>query len=280
MNVVFVGIGLMGGSMALAMKEFDFAQNYIGCSRNPQTIQKAIDLGLINQSGELEEIVPKADYVILATPIDTIIKQLPRILDLIKEDAIVIDLGSTKESIVGCIKNHSKRKNFIATHPIAGTEYSGPESAFANLYKDKICIICDKEKSDPIAVKKVEELYNKMKMRLVYMSSKEHDSHLAYVSHLSHIISFALSNTVLDQEKNSKDILNLSGSGLASTVRLAKSSPAMWVPILLDNKTHITQAIEDYVIHLNDLKKSIENNNTQDIFNYLLRANEIEKILK
>lgn len=280
MNVVFVGIGLMGGSMALAMKEFHFAQNYIGCSRNPQTIKKALDLKLVNQSGELEEVVPQADFVVLATPIDAIIKQLPTVLDLIKENAVVIDLGSTKESIAKSIEDHPKRKNYVATHPIAGTEYSGPESAFASLYQDKVCIICDKEKSDPTAVKKVEEMYTQMKMKLVYMSAKEHDSYLAYVSHLSHIISFALSNTVLDEQKNSKAILNLAGSGFASTVRLAKSSPGMWVPILLDNKTHIIQAIEDYISHLKEIKTAIENNNAQEIFNYLLRANEIGKILK
>lgn len=280
MNIVFIGIGLMGGSMSLAMKTFDFAKNYIGVSRNSKTLNKALKLNLINQSGNIEEVLPTADFVVLATPIDAIIKQLPLVLDLIKEDAIVLDLGSTKENIANGIENHPKRKNYVATHPIAGTEYSGPESAFASLYQGKVCIICDKEKSNPIALKKVEELYNKMQMKLVYMSAKEHDSYLAYVSHLSHIISFALSNTVLDEQKNSKAILDLAGSGFASTVRLAKSSPEMWVPILLDNKQHITQAVDDYINHLKEIKKSIENNNTQEIFNYLLRANEIEKILK
>ena len=280
MNVVFFGIGLMGGSMALAMKEFGFAQNYYGISRNSETIKKAIQLGLINQSGAIEEIVPKADVVVLATPINSIINQLPLVLDLIKDDAVVIDMGSTKESITKSVENHPKRKNFVATHPIAGTEYSGPESAFANLYKEKVCIICDQEKSNPQIVKKVEELYTKMQMKLVYMSAKEHDSYLAFVSHLSHILSFALSNTVLEKEKNNKAILDLAGSGFASTVRLAKSSPDMWVPILLDNQNHVIQAIEDYIHQLKNLKQSISHQNAQEIFNFIKKANEIGKIVK
>lgn len=280
MNIVFIGIGLMGGSMALAMREFDFAENYIGVSRNPETIKKAMELGLINQSGSIEEVVPKADFVVLATPINSIIDQLPKILDLIKEEAVVIDLGSTKESIAKSVEKHPKRKNFVASHPIAGTEYSGPESAFASLYKDKICIICDKEKSDATVLKKAEELYTKMQMKLIYMNAKEHDSHLAYVSHLSHIISFALSNTVLEKEKNNNSILDLAGSGFASTVRLAKSSPEMWLPILLDNQNHVVNAIEDYINQLKKIKQSITNQNTQEIFNYILRANEIGKIVK
>jgi prephenate dehydrogenase len=280
MNIVFIGIGLMGGSMALAMRELNYATNYIGVSRNPETIKKAIQLNLINQSGEIESVIPTVDFVVLATPIDAIKKQLPLILDLIKEDAVVIDLGSTKESIAQCAENHPKRKNFVATHPICGTEYSGPESAFASLYQNKVCIICDKEKSHPIALKKVEDLYTKMQMKLIYMNAVEHDLHLAFVSHLSHIISFALSNTVLDEQKNSKAIFDLAGSGFESTVRLAKSSPEMWVPILLDNKKAIIQAIENYTNHLNEIKSSIKKNNAEEIFNYLLRGNAIGKILK
>jgi prephenate dehydrogenase len=280
MNIVFIGIGLMGGSMALAMRELDFATNYIGVSRNPETIKKAIKLNLINQAGKLEHVVPTADFVVLATPIDAIKNLLPKVLDLIHENTVVIDLGSTKESIKSLVETHPKRKNFIATHPICGTEYSGPESALPNLYKNKVCIICDKEESDPIHLKKVEELYTKMQMKLIYMSSQEHDEHLAFVSHLSHLISFALSHTVLEEEKNGKAILDLAGSGFASTVRLAKSSPDMWVPILLDNKKSVIHALENYISNLTEIKSLIKENKTQEIFNYLLRANEIGKILK
>ncbi|MFA9289920.1 MAG: prephenate dehydrogenase [Solirubrobacteraceae bacterium] len=280
MNVVFIGIGLMGGSMSLAMKKNNFAKNYQAISRNVTTLKKAVELNLIDSHGTFQELVPNADFIVLATPIDAIINQLPMVLDLIKETAVVIDLGSTKKSIVDSVVNHPKRKNFVAIHPIAGTEYSGPESALADLYENKTCILCDIEKNTPIILNKVKELLHLLKMNLVYMSSSDHDLYLAYVSHLSHIISFSLSNTVLNNKENSKEILNLAGSGFASTVRLAKSSPEMWLPIYLDNKQNIIKAIDGFTTKLLEIKTAIEKNDSKKIVEFLYNGNKIGKILK
>lgn len=280
MVVTFLGTGLMGGSMALAMKEVSFAEHIIGVNRTEKSNKEALSLGLVDEVLPFAEAVKKADLVVVGTPINVMEKQLPEVLDLIKEETLVIDLGSTKFNVISCVKNHIKRANFVATHPICGTEDSGPTAAFKDLYKGKIALICNPEESKIVFVERVKDLYSKLKSRVIEMDAKAHDLHIAYVSHLSHISSFALANTVLNKEKDVNNIFHLAGSGFASTVRLAKSSPNMWVPIFTHNKENILNGLESYISELEEIKTLIKENKEDELYAYLEKANKIRKILK
>lgn len=278
MQVTIIGLGLIGGSMALDLKSNGFATRIIGVDANLSNAQKALELGIADEIRDLEAALDSR-VIIIAVPVTTTSALLPKILDTIAEDTVVIDTGSTKQQICKIAKKHKKGKQFVGTHPIAGTEYSGPEAAQKGLFKDKLGILCV-EDSALWAVELASEVYEALGSRLIFMDPAEHDKHLAYVSHISHISSFALASTVLDIEKDARTIFDLAGSGFASTVRLAKSSPEMWAPIFDHNAKHVSKALGTYIKHLEKFKKNIDKKRRKGLETQMKRANEIKKIIK
>jgi len=279
MKISIVGVGLLGGSLALQAKEKGLVSKTLGVDNNPAHAQQALQLGIVDEICSLEEAAQTSDLVVLATPVNVILQQLPQVLDMINDHTIVMDLGSTKDIICKTVANHSRRKQFVAAHPIAGTENSGPEAAFPGLLKRKIMILCDREKSHPAAFEKVVELSKQLEMHLSYMDAAEHDRHLAYVSHLSHISSFVLGITVLDKEKDEKSIFEMAGSGFSSTVRLAKSSPQMWAPIFTHNTENISKALDAYIKKLQYFKEIIDTQDESKSKELMEQANEIRRVL-
>ena len=277
MNITVIGIGLIGGSMALDLKERGFCQRVIGVDTNPEHCKLALQLGIVDEIKPLDEAL-NSELVILAIPVTETEKLLPKILDKIGEDTVVIDVGSTKQKICNAIKKHPKRKQFVGTHPIAGTENSGPASAVKNLFDNKVTILCA-EDSALWVVERASQLYETLNMNMLFMKANDHDMHVAYVSHISHISSFALATTVLEIEKNTSTIFNLAGSGFASTVRLAKSSPEMWAPIFEQNSKYISKALGTYIKHLTKFKKNIDKKNTKATHETMKKANAIRKVL-
>ena len=278
-NVTVVGLGLIGGSFALALKKTGLADCIIGVDLNETHQKEALELNIVDEVDELNNAVLKSDLVVLAIPINAAQVMLPQILDYIPKDTIVMDMGSTKAGICTKVENHPNRENFVATHPIAGTENSGPKAAFAELFLNKVSIICDVEKSSAQAIKKVRKIYQNLWTNVITMTSKAHDEHIAYVSHLSHITSFALGQTVLDMEKNEKAIFDMAGSGFESTVRLAKSSPDMWTPIFIQNRENLLAAIDAYESQIKKMRKMIEEADAETIHQYLSNTNDIRRIL-
>ncbi|WP_322971621.1 prephenate dehydrogenase [Faecalibacter sp. LW9] len=278
-TVTIVGLGLIGGSFALALKKVGLADTIIGVDADLQHCREALELGIVDTLGDLKESVLVSDLVVLAIPINAIQTTLPKILDYIPKDTIVMDMGSTKAGIGAIVRTHPNRKNYVATHPIAGTENSGPKAAFPELFMNKVSIICDPEESALSAVKKVRKIYQNLWTNVITMTSKAHDEHIAYVSHLSHITSFALGQTVLEIEKNEKAIFDMAGSGFESTVRLAKSSPEMWTPIFIQNRENLLNAINAYEEQIKKMKKMIEDADAETIHEYLSNTNDIRRIL-
>ena len=278
MKVYVIGIGLIGGSMALDIQALDKDAVIIGFDANEDHLEQAIELGIIHQKSELKEVVD-ADFVIVAVPVDVALGLLPKVLDLVSDDTLVFEVGSTKSPICEAVSDHPKRRNFLATHPIAGTEFSGPTAAIRNLFVDKTNIICEVEKTTFKLQEKGLKLFKDLGMRIRYMEPKSHDKHIAYVSHLSHISSFMLGKTVIEKEKDEKDIFDMAGSGFESTVRLAKSSPAMWAPIFKQNKKQVVKSLEEYIANLSQFKNLLENENYEQIFNEMENTNRIKEIL-
>lgn len=278
MKITVFGLGLIGGSMALDLKARGFATHIIGVDNNPEHCKQALDLKIVDEIKPLDESL-KSDVVIISTHVTATEKILPHILDNIGENTVVMDVGSTKDKICKAIKNHEKRKQFVGTHPIAGTENSGPAAAINNLFDNKICILCVDDSAIWV-VERVSEVYEVLNMKMLFMNSDEHDMHVAYVSHISHISSFALATTVLEMEKNASTIFDLAGSGFASTVRLAKSSPDMWAPIFEQNSKYVSKALGTYIKQLEKFKKDIDKKNTKGTHQSMVKANEIRKILK
>ncbi|GAB5527206.1 MAG: prephenate dehydrogenase [Roseivirga sp.] len=281
MKVSIIGPGLIGGSFALALKKRLEEVTIYGWDQNPDHLKAASELGIIDEAvNSLQKAIEASDWIILAIPVNAIEAILPQCLDNLQPDQVLVDFGSTKESICHVADQHHKRAQFIAAHPIAGTEYSGPQAAFPGLYEDKVMIVCDEEKSAPEAIDSFRKLCKMIGMSTTYLKATEHDLHLAYVSHLSHVIAFGLSNTVLKQEESDAHILDLAGSGFASTVRLAKSSPDMWTPIFLKNKGAILDSLENYLEQLTQFKSLLENESTDEIRAFLEKGRAIRKILK
>ena len=277
-KIAVIGLGLIGGSLALELKKVTWSTIY-GVDNNPEHLQKALDLGLIYKKANIE-IVKNVDIVIIAVPVNEIPNLAIHVLDLINENTLVFDVGSTKRSVCEALKNHSKRKNFVAVHPISGTEFSGPEAAIYNLFTDKVNIICEQHLSSQEMVQRVVSLFEKIKMRNVFMDSAEqHDKHIAYVSHLSHISSFMLGKTVLEIEPDEENIFNMAGSGFRSTVRLAKSSPAMWTPIFLQNKDNILKSLTEYIKNLEAFKQLISDGSSDEVYDVMQNTNRIKNIL-
>ena len=279
MKVYIIGLGLIGGSLALDIQKMYAEAEVFGIDANENHLEEAFKLGLIHQKATPNEII-EADLIILAVPVDVAVVLLPKILDSVSEKTLVLDVGSTKKPICEVVENHSNRSNFLATHPIAGTEFSGPTAAVENLFQSKTIIVCEIEKT---AYKKQQfafDFFRNLNMRVRYMEPKSHDKHIAYVSHLSHISSFMLGKTVIEKEKDEKDIFDMAGSGFESTVRLAKSSPSMWTPIFKQNKKQIIKSLEEYISNLSTFKLLMEADDYEAIFNEMKNTNRIKEILK
>jgi prephenate dehydrogenase len=279
-NVTIVGVGLISGSFALALKEKGFAKNIIGVSRTQASIDKAKELGIIDEALPMEEAVKKSDFIYVAIPVDVTVPVITQVMDLINDKQIVADAGSTKYALCKSLEDHPKRKRFVATHPMWGTEYSGPEAAVRDAFKGRSCVICEKEKSDKDAVDTVENIYKDLGMRIVYMNAENHDIHAAYVSHISHITSFALANTVLEKEKEGDAIFELAGGGFESTVRLAKSNPSMWAPIFMQNRENVLDVLNEHISQLRKFKASLEKENLEYLTELMVNANKIKKIIE
>lgn len=277
-NIYIIGVGLIGGSLAIDIKKNDPEAVIHGISRKDATLNKALELNLIDRKATLDD-VDKADLVIISIPVDATVKLLPTVLDKIHDNALVVDAGSTKVDICKAVENHPKRRNFLAMHPIAGTEHSGPTAALAGLYQGKTNIVCEVEKTAFKLQEKALRLFADIGLRMRYMNPEAHDKHIAYMSHLSHISSFMLGKTVIDKEKNERDIFDMAGSGFASTVRLAKSSPEMWTPIFKQNKTNVIETLEEYIINLTHFKELMEQDDFDAIFNEMKETNHIKEIL-
>jgi prephenate dehydrogenase len=279
MRVAIIGIGLIGGSMALALKQKGFADWVVGVDANPEHQKKALDLKLVDEILPLQEALVKSDLIILAIPVNAAEKLLPSLLDQVQLQ-VLMDVGSTKEGLLKSIEQHPKRGRFVATHPMWGTENSGPTAAVVGAFLDKATVICNKEETDADALALVEKVYETLGMHLVYMQAKAHDVHVAYVSHISHITSFALANTVLEKERGEDNIFELASGGFESTVRLAKSNSDMWVPIFMQNKENILDVLNEHISQLRKFKACLEKENFEYLKELIEQANGIKKILK
>ncbi|MEO4007030.1 prephenate dehydrogenase [Flavobacterium sp. CAU 1735] len=278
-KVFIIGLGLIGGSFALDFRKENERAVFFGIETNESHVKEALERGIIDRQADWEQL-SEADWVVLAIPVDKAVAVLPEVLDRIQENTVVLDVGSTKEQICKAVENHSKRRNFIATHPIAGTEFSGPSAAFEGLFAGKTNIICEIEKTAFGIQEKALQLFKKIKMRIRYMDPKAHDKHIAYVSHLSHISSFMLGKTVIAEEQNERDIFDMAGSGFESTVRLAKSSPAMWTPIFKQNREMVLKSLSEYIENLNHFKTLLETGDYDSVYSEMEQTNAIKEILK
>ncbi|MBC8035120.1 MAG: prephenate dehydrogenase [Chitinophagaceae bacterium] len=279
MTVTIIGIGLIGGSMALAMREKGFASRIIGVDANKEHLQKALSLGLVDEVMDWEPALDQADLVIIAIPVNAVGEIILPLLNRIQHQ-VLMDVGSTKQAVCELVRSHPMHKRFVATHPMWGTEYSGPEAAVRGAFANKAVVICNKEESHPGAIEMVENMYRAIGMHLLYMDAMAHDLHAAYVSHISHITSFALANTVLEKEREDQAIFELASGGFESTVRLAKSNPAMWVPIFMQNKENILDVLNEHISQLRKFKSCLEKENYEYLKELIENANKIKRIIK
>lgn len=296
MTVGIVGLGLIGGSMAIDLRRRGFASEILGVEAEPVNASAALNIGLADEIVDLEQCIDRSDIVVLSVPVGTAVKMLPMVLDRFAETRpgldpadvssgvrckkIVIDVCSTKASLVEAVRNHPARRRYVATHPMAGTEYSGPWAAQPGLFDGRACIICNGDDSDRDAVEAIEALYDCLNMRLTSMDASAHDVHTAYVSHISHITSFALALTVLDKEKDEKHIFDLASGGFSSTVRLAKSNADMWVPILSQNRDNVLKVMDTYIEKMNEFCDAISSGDEKRIRELIGEANRIKRILR
>ena len=278
-RIAIIGVGLIGGSLAIRLHEKKISSRLIGVDMNKDNEQKALELELVDEVLPLEEAISSSDVIIMAIPVDSIIKLLPQVLDKIDQQ-IVLDLGSTKKQATEAVKKHAKRGRYVATHPMWGTEYSGPQAAVRGAYENKAVIICNPQDSDTDALEWTKAMYKKIGMHLLEMEAKAHDLHAAYVSHISHITSFALANTVLEKEKEQQAIFELASAGFESTVRLAKSNPAMWVPIFMQNKENVLDVLKEHIEQLQRFRETIEQGDGDSLKNLIEEANKIRRIIK
>lgn len=279
MKITIIGTGLIGGSLSLTLREKGWVTHVIGVDNNPIHAARALELQLVDEITDLSTAIAKSDLIILSTPINAAEDMLPQILDQINNQ-VVMDVGSTKKIICESVAHHPKRGRFVATHPMWGTEYSGPDAAVRAAFANKATVICSKEESDEDAVQKVEELYKTLGMHILYMKADDHDVHVAYVSHISHITSFALANTVLEKEREEDAIFELASGGFESTVRLAKSNPAMWVPIFMQNRDNVLDVLNEHIAQLRKFKACLEKENYDYLQELIENANGIKRILR
>ena len=278
MNIFIIGIGLIGGSMAKDIKRIMPYAKIYGIDASESHLEEAFALNLIDIKSSYDDL-GIADMVIVSIPVDVLVTELPKILDAVNDACVVFDGGSTKNLICKQLEDHPKRRNYLACHPIAGTEFSGPSAAIEGLYNGKTNIICEVEKTAFKLQERALELFQSMGMRIRYMNPEAHDKHIAYVSHLSHISAFMLGKTVIEKEENERDIFDMAGSGFESTVRLAKSSPAMWTPIFEQNKDNVVETLEEYIQNLEEFKQMLLEDNFEGIYNVMNSTNKIKSIL-
>lgn len=277
-QITIVGTGLIGGSLALQLNEKGLASNIIGVDANTAHAQKAIELDLVDEVMDLDAAISQSEVIILAIPVDQVLKILPGILDLVSQQ-VVIDLGSTKWEVIELVKKHPNRGRYVAAHPMWGTEFSGPEAAIKGAFEEKAVILCDVQHSDADALEWTKGMFDKIGMHLLFMDAEAHDLHAAYVSHISHITSFALANTVLEKEKEEDAIFELASAGFESTVRLAKSNAAMWVPIFMQNRENVLDVLNEHISQLKKFKSCLEKENYTYMYELIERANKIRKVL-
>lgn len=280
MKISIIGVGLIGGSIALKLREKNIASFIYGIDNDKEHIKDALDLKIIDAEANLEQGIKDSDLIILAIPVDAARKLLPNVLDLVAGHQTVMDAGSTKAGIVNAVKDHPQRSRFVAFHPMWGTENSGPKSAIADSFSGKAGVICNKEESANDALKIVEEVVNALDMHMIYMNAEDHDVHTAYISHISHITSYALANTVLEKEREEETIFQLASSGFSSTVRLAKSHPEMWVPIFKQNKENVLDVLNEHITQLRKFKSALEKENYEYLEELITNANRIRGILR
>ncbi len=279
MKISIIGVGLIGGSIALKLKQKKAADFIYGIDNNTENLDEALTLNIINEKADLKTGIQNSDLVIIAIPVDSARKILPEVLDLISDQQTVMDVGSTKSGIVNAVKNHPKRSRFVAFHPMWGTENHGPKSAVAESFSGKAGVICNREESAEDALELVENIVKSLDMHLIYMNAEDHDIHTAYISHISHITSYALANTVLEKEKEEDTIFQLASSGFSSTVRLAKSHPEMWVPIFKQNKENVLDVLNEHISQLRKFKSALEKDNFEYLEELISNANKIRGIL-
>ncbi len=279
MVICVIGIGLIGGTLASSLKDNKFAGRIIGVDSIPEHSKKALELGLIDEIGTIESAIKEAKLIIVSTPVDTAVEILPDIIDKIGRHQVVMDVGSTKEAAINSVKARINRGRFVATHPIWGTEFSGPSASIRGAMKGKTTVICNPEDCDNDAIVLVEQVYNSLEMKKVYMDAKDHDLHAAYISHISHAASFALALTVLEKEKEEDKIFRLAGSGFESTVRLAKSNPDTWIPIFKQNRSNILDVLNEHIYQLRQMKKLLEMEEYSALHRIMLEANDIKRII-
>ena len=275
MKAAVIGIGLIGGSFALTLKDKGICEEVIGVDNSERNRAKAVELGLVDRTLPLDEAIPAADLIVLATPVDSIPLLAVKVLNKVDRQ-VVIDMGSTKQELCEVIAQHPRRGRFVATHPMWGTEYSGPEAAVHDGFEGRTVVLCD----GADALKLVEDIYRKIGMPIKYMSSEEQDTHTAYVSHISHITSFALALTVLEKEREEEHIFDLAGGGFESTVRLAKSSPETWAPIFMQNKYNVLDVLREHIHQLQIFRRLLEKDDTEGLKQMMQRANRINRIIK
>lgn len=280
MKTAIIGLGLIGGSMGMDLRRSGLATALVGVDKDAAHGGRAVELGLVDAVLDLRDAVSDADLVITAIPVNAIKTVVISVLDNIGDNTIVVDTGSTKSIICKAIETHPRRSQFVAAHPLAGTENSGPDAALRGLFFQKTNIICEREKSSARALEVAAQIFSTLGMRTIFMDPVEHDKHVAYVSHLSHVSAFLLGQTVLDIEKDEKNIFNLAGSGFASTVRLAKSSPDMWAPIFEQNAEYLSQALSEYIMHLQKFHYHLIKRDVTELHRIMTNANHIRKVLE
>lgn len=278
-KIAIVGVGLIGGSLAIQLHEKKISSKLIGVDANPEHAKKALELELVDETMSLDDAIAAAEVIVLAIPVDTVVSLLPKVLEKVDKQ-IVIDLGSTKSQLIDAVRKHPKRGRYVATHPMWGTEYSGPQAAVRGAFENKAVVICDANDSDADALEWTKAMYKKVGMHLLEMESKAHDLHAAYVSHISHITSFALANTVLEKEKEEKAIFEMASAGFESTVRLAKSNPAMWVPVFMQNKENVLDVLNEHIEQLTKFRDSIEKGKFEELKKLISDANTIKRIIR
>lgn len=279
MNIAIIGLGLIGGSIGIRLKQTHFFDKIIGVEKNETHQKKALQLGLVDEIQPLSEAINNSKVIVLTVPVDTILNLLPEIMEHIDEQ-VVIDMGSTKSIILERIKDHPKRGRYVAAHPMTGTEYSGPDAALAGLFENKMMVYVEAFRSDEDAFELADALTDQLAMKTSFMTAEEHDMHTAYVSHISHLTSFALALTVLEKEKSQGRIFELAGSGFESTVRLAKSSPDMWTPIFKQNRANVLEVLEEHIKQLQHIYQKIDQEDYPAVHKWIKKSNKIKRIIK
>ena len=279
MKATVIGLGLIGGSFALSLKDKGLCDTVMGIEHSEKSAQRALELGLVDRIASLDEALAESELIVLATPVDIIPTLAIKILNRIRPDQILMDMGSTKQELCEITSMHPNRGRMVATHPMWGTENSGPEAAQHGAFSGRTVVICEGEQSDKDALQLVEKIYQSLGMPIKYMSAEEQDTHCAYVSHISHITSFALALTVLEKEREEEHIFDLAGGGFESTVRLAKSLPQTWAPIFLQNKYNVLDVLREHIHQLQILRRMIERDDRDGLLEAMHKANKIRNIL-